>query len=370
VANRPARSELLADAVPAATIIYAIGLVLLAVSLWNFDREVGSIGLQVGPVLAASINVALSVGVCYAGYRLSRSSLDPDRKPFVAGWSLGGAVVSSGVILFTVVVRQIEGRTVPEPLFAIIVSTALGAIFGVGIGFLYENAREEAERARDAREAMSFTNSMLRHDVLNGLQIMQGHAELVETVDDERLEESGQALTKQVDSLRGLIEEVQAVSDVLLEDAESRPVDLVPILTDAADTARESFAESTVELDLPSTLEAEGTPALKPVFTNLLNNAAQHTPGETRIRVSARREGDRIVVRVADDGPGVPIDQRERIFARGVTADGGDGGLGLHIVDTILDRVGGDIHVEDSDLGGAAFVVDLPASDARGHPSG
>ncbi|WP_424018941.1 ATP-binding protein [Halorientalis pallida] len=353
----------LADAVPPPVAVYALALTLLAVSVVNFVREASTIGLSLGPVLAVSINSTLSLGVCYAGYRLSKSSLDRGRQSVVAMWCLGGAGTAVLVVWFTVFVRELEGRTVPEPVFALVVITALGGLFGSRIGFLYESLREEAARASEARDAMAFTNSLLRHDVLNGLQIMQGHAEIVERTDDDLVSESGRALTKQVDTLTELVEEVRAVSNVLLGDAESRPMDLVPMLEDTVETASESFPDATVETELPDSLEAVGTLALKPVFTNLLNNAVQHSADDPTVRVTGHRDGNRVVVTVADDGPGVPPDERDRIFERGVTSDGGDGGLGLHIVATILDRADGDIRIEDSDLGGAAFVVALPASE-------
>ncbi|WP_193767628.1 ATP-binding protein [Halorientalis pallida] len=346
-----------------AVAIYALAVGLLAVSLANFARELSSLGAGLGPILAVGINVTLSLGVCYGGYRLSNSSLAPARKPTVAVWCLGGAGGAALVVCLTVVVRELEGRAVPEPVFALVVVTALGGLFGGRIGFLRENLREEAARASEARDAMAFTNSLLRHDVRNGLQIMQGHAELVESADDDLLRESGRALTKQVDTLRELVEEVRAVSNVLLGEADVQPIDVVSMIDDVVETTGESFPDASVETDLPASLDARATLALKPVFTNLLNNAVQHSSDAPEVRVTGHRDADRVVISIADDGPGVPPDQRDRIFERGVTSDGGDGGLGLHIVATILDRTDGDIRVEDSDLGGAAFVVTLPASD-------
>lgn len=352
----------LTDTVPPAIAVYALGLTLLAVSVMNFVRELDVLGFTIGPVLAVSINAGLSMGVCYAGYRLSTSSLARYRKHRIAVWCLGGAGAATLVFWFTIFVRQLENRTVPEPVFTLVVIAALGGLFGGRIGFLYESLRDEAVRANEARNAMAFTNSLLRHDVLNGLQIMQGHAELVESTADDRVGESGRVLTEQVDTLSELVEEVRAVSKVLLGEAETQPMDLAPMLDDVVETAGESFPDATVEIELPASLEVRGTPALKPVFRNLLHNAVQHSLDGPTVRVTAHRDDGRVLITVADDGPGVPPDQRDRIFDRGVTSDGGDGGLGLHIVATILDRVDGDIHIEDSEIGGAAFVVSLPAS--------
>ena len=99
------------------------------------------------------------------------------------------------------------------------------------------------------------------------------------------------------------------------------------------------------------------------MFDNLLENAVQHPGDQPTVRVTTARDGEYAEIRVEDDGPGVPESERSRIFERGVTTDGGSNGLGLHIVSTLVERSGGSIHVEDSDLGGAAFVVELPLTE-------
>jgi signal transduction histidine kinase len=345
-------------------VVSGFGVLLTALSLWNFARELGEVTTVLGPVLAASMNTALSLAIVYAGYRLSRSELSPHRRWTVAGGCLFGALAAASVQGYTIWIRSLEGRTVAEPLFPLIVFAATGAASGAIIGRLYESVRGERERAAEALDAVSFANSMLRHDVLNGLQIVRGHAELVEAAgESERVTESGHALNKEVDSLEELLENVRSVSNVLLGQAEMGPVDLTALLESAVDTARDTHSGATFETDMPDSLTVEGTQALKPVFTNLLNNAVQHTPPGVRVEVSTRRTDDTVTVTVADDGPGIPPGQRDSIFERGTTADDGNGGLGLHIVDTILERSGGSVRSSDSDLGGAAFVVELPAAD-------
>ena len=100
--------------------------------------------------------------------------------------------------------------------------------------------------------------------------------------------------------------------------------------------------------------------------------------GEGRVVASLRAEGDAAVLRVDDDGPGVPLEDRGRIFepmvrldaARG--RDAGGVGMGLALARRIARRHGGDLVVESSDLGGASFVLSVPlaAPDVRPGPSG
>ena len=101
---------------------------------------------------------------------------------------------------------------------------------------------------------------------------------------------------------------------------------------------------------------------LRLIVDNLLENAALHGAG--RVDVDLGREDGGWLLRVADDGPGIPADERERVlepFARGhgVTAQGT--GLGLAIVAQQVGLHGGELRLADSELGGLAAEVRLPA---------
>jgi two-component system NtrC family sensor kinase len=105
---------------------------------------------------------------------------------------------------------------------------------------------------------------------------------------------------------------------------------------------------------------------LQQVVLNVLLNAADAMRGHTedpRLVVSAQRSDDSITIQIADNGPGVPPDERIRIFDPFYsTKDPGAGtGLGLAICHSILNSHGGDIHVEPGQESGAVFVITCPA---------
>ena len=100
------------------------------------------------------------------------------------------------------------------------------------------------------------------------------------------------------------------------------------------------------------------------VFTNLTNNAhdaVMAREGEDReIRFETRLVGERVTIRVADSGPGVSKHKRSRIFDPFFTTKDKGTGLGLSICFGIVQDQGGTIGVEQSEMGGAAFVIDIP----------
>jgi two-component system sensor histidine kinase KdpD len=101
-------------------------------------------------------------------------------------------------------------------------------------------------------------------------------------------------------------------------------------------------------------------------LTNLLLNAAFHTPAGTLIQVSARAERDELVLAVADSGPGIPPESLTKIFDKFYRAPGaltGGTGLGLSIVKGFVEAQGGRVNADNRPGGGAVFTLYLPITE-------
>ncbi len=109
---------------------------------------------------------------------------------------------------------------------------------------------------------------------------------------------------------------------------------------------------------------------LEQVVSNLIENAAAYAPGGADIVISAEEHGDGVLLRVRDRGPGIPVDERERVFEpfyRGRATEGSrtGSGLGLALCRGIVDAHGGWIRVEETSEPGASLAVWLPRPAAR-----
>jgi signal transduction histidine kinase len=141
-----------------------------------------------------------------------------------------------------------------------------------------------------------------------------------------------------------------------------KDVDLDDLVLDEARRARDGVEVDTSSV-WPARVRGDG-PALAQVVRNLLDNAVRHA--RSRVVLALREVDDAVELVVEDDGPGVPADQRERIFERFVrldearARDAGGSGLGLAIVQEIVRVHGGSVAASASPLGGARFVVRLP----------
>jgi two-component system, OmpR family, sensor kinase len=151
------------------------------------------------------------------------------------------------------------------------------------------------------------------------------------------------------------------------------PVDLTRLVMDAVSDARVAGAGHRWALELPpEPITVPGDPdRLHQVVANLLGNARVHTPPGTTVTVRLSQEDGSVLLRVADDGPGIPAELLPRVFERFARGDGsrsraaGSTGLGLAIVSAVADAHGGTVGV-DSSPAGTTFTVALPATPVAG----
>lgn len=128
-----------------------------------------------------------------------------------------------------------------------------------------------------------------------------------------------------------------------------------------------SGREVKVEIEAKLPLARLDFTLMQQTLSNLLLNAVMHTPQGTGISVQARKEEKDLVIRVSDNGPGLPPDLLPRVFEKFVRADHaptGGTGLGLAIVKGFVEAQGGKIAAENKLSGGAVFTIRLPQSES------
>ena len=236
-----------------------------------------------------------------------------------------------------------------------------------------------ALRARiDATEAFA---ADLTHELKNPLASLRSAVEGLGRVSDADLQGKLLAIVRDdVHRLDRLITDISEASrlDAQLSRATFEPVDIGAMLAGLIDQREERGLAHDVRIRLdragaqPLTVLGEGA-RLERVFENLLDNAVSFSPDGGLISVAAAREHDELVVRVDDEGPGVPTEARETVFRRFQTdrpeteAFGQHSGLGLAIARTIVEGHQGSITAESREdrTTGARFVVRLPLPQRR-----
>ncbi|AUV82407.1 PAS domain-containing sensor histidine kinase [Salinigranum rubrum] len=222
------------------------------------------------------------------------------------------------------------------------------------------------EQKRREQE-LEVLNRILRHDVRNDVNVITGWLTTLEGAVDgadadalARIQAASRHVVELTDLAREYVDVVVSEGEFDLE-----PVDLVATLETELAVRRRTYpdAEFRVVGDLPR-VEVEANELLGSVFRNLLTNAVQHNDKPTPVvEVSAGVDGDTVRVSVADNGPGIPPAQRDRLFGEGERGlDSTGTGMGLYLCREIVAGYGGEVGVGDGDEAGAVFTVELKRS--------
>jgi two-component system, OmpR family, sensor histidine kinase KdpD len=238
----------------------------------------------------------------------------------------------------------------------------------------------EAQQSRLRAETEHLRNSLLSsvsHDLRTPLAAMAGTASsLLETPADR-----DPAIRREM--LQTIVDESHRLSrlvDNLLDMTRIEAGAVVPnrqwhvleeIVGSALNRVRHELESRPMRTDLPPDLPLLSVDGLliEQVLVNLLENAVRYTPAGTPIELSAHVSGRQVEIRIADEGPGLPLGTEERVFEkffRGSTSpDGRRGvGLGLAICRGIVQAHGGKLTARNRPEGGAEFVMSLPCETA------
>ena len=217
------------------------------------------------------------------------------------------------------------------------------------------------------------------HELRTPLTSLRGYAELYRqgALPDEpavrnamgRIESEGARMARLVDDLWLLAQLDQSRGLDLM------PIDVVPIIREAIEAFAIVDPDRPITVNVPEVAMVEGDRLrLRQVIDNLLSNARTHTPAGTPVTVTASvtQARDRVEIAVADAGPGIAAADQRRLFERFWRADRartrsrGGTGLGLVIVQSLVEAHGGRINVESQPGRGSTFTVTLPANSNTG----
>lgn len=216
--------------------------------------------------------------------------------------------------------------------------------------------RKQAEEAlQQANKKLNLLSSITRHDILNQLQVMKGYLELSRDVLDDQ-ETLSEFLTKEEDAARNIERQIvftKEYQDLGVKAPVWQPVDV------CVKKAQESLPMRDIRVvtDCPD-MDVFADPLFEKVFYNLIDNALRYGgPGMTIIRISSHESEKGSFISIEDDGVGISVEDKNRLFERGF---GHHTGLGLFLSREILAITGITITEAGEPGKGARFEILVP----------
>lgn len=211
------------------------------------------------------------------------------------------------------------------------------------------------------------------HELKTPITIIRGFAETLHDNPDlppETYQEVTQKIVRNCMRMTNLIKDLLTLTDVEnLPESRLTECDLYQIITTCSESVKAVHQDSQIIINKPANQEMHlvaDANLLEHAFINLIDNAAKYSVPPAQITISMRHENDKIVVDVADKGIGIPQADLEHIFQRFYTVNKahsrklGGSGLGLSIVETIIEKHFGRITVQSEVGVGTTFTVILP----------
>ncbi|WP_224270136.1 ATP-binding protein [Haloprofundus salinisoli] len=315
--------------------------------------------------------VALILFLC--GIWLTRQELDDANVAKIGFWCVTGVVVTCGIVALMMLYQLSEGVVLSNWVVVFVGGMTSGALVGflVGVYDVRRRATEhrlatEQERTVRLNQRLRVLNRVLRHDVRNRSNVILGYANLL-TEDDGDLEAHAEIIERTALDLVSLGDNARRIEQ-LLSDAEQTVVDLEALVDREVETIRGEYPDARVETDYADYGERGSVRAnqlLGVAVNNLLENAIVHNPAEEPlVHVSlGLHEDDRVEFRVVDDGPGIPHDEQSVFRSGQETQLVHASGIGLWLVNWIIDDSDGTIDFEEQRPHGTAVRVSLPVVD-------
>jgi len=241
---------------------------------------------------------------------------------------------------------------------------------------IYDGAVSESERTpddivaiqlmvRDAGERrqreglISVINRVLRHNVRNEMTIINGFAEMLAEELDEDKAERARLISGAANRLLRLTESAQQIEQNRDLSGELEPIDIVPVVERVVSEFELSYPNVSVSVETPETATAKTLPRVESAIFELVDNAAKHGGDPARINLEVEGTGLQVVVRVSDNGPGLPESERAVLETGEETPLAHGQGLGLWLSYWLVTTVDGEIEVLNTEQG-TTIEIRLP----------
>ena len=227
---------------------------------------------------------------------------------------------------------------------------------------------EDITERKEREQQVAVLDRVLRHNLRNELNVVLSNAELImRDAATAEINSRAETIASVSTRLMEAADKQRRVTRLLREPSPATPVNVEGLLQRVVRDVREEYPEATITVEIAAVDEAFLPPQIEIATTELLTNALEHTDSDSPTAVvSAETGGDHLVVRVSDDGPGIPATEREILGGEEEALMHGSG-LGLWLVYWAVTYAGGTVSFEENEPRGSTVAMTFPQSEDDQH---
>lgn len=212
----------------------------------------------------------------------------------------------------------------------------------------------------EQEQQLNTLDRVLRHNLRNGLNVVNGHAEVIRTSGSDRVSSHAVAILESATELLETAQKGRKVTTVLLEPDRKKPIDVASAVERTATAVADAESDADVVVDAPDQAVVTATDLIGDAVSELLENAVRHHDRDRPTVTVSVDVGETVRIHVADDGPGIPEMERDILDEVRSEDDLYHGsGLGLWFVYWVVRKSGGRLEFEENEPRGSVVTIEL-----------
>lgn len=222
------------------------------------------------------------------------------------------------------------------------------------------NIARDITDQRSRERQLKILDRVLRHNVRNEMSVITGNAQIIEQLGDEEAADYASNIRTTAERLLETVKKERDIVDVIRKELTRSEVDLLDVIDRRIESIR---TESTISVstELPDQVQVSALEVIDRAIEELLQNAIEHNDGPTpRIHVAVESVDDYYELSISDNGPGIPEEEVGVLTAAEIQPLYHGSGLGLWLVNWVVEESGGSLSFGDADIGGSTVTIRLP----------
>lgn len=313
--------------------------------------------------VAVALILVFSIGITYAGYRLSQSDFSNEQRWWVMFWTTMGLSGTLAVVVLVQTNQALSGPGISQQTMIeqTLIGASGGAVGGLLVGLTNARLRRQREETVAQRDTFRFLNQLLRHHILNGIQEIQGYSGFLHDADPDELEHIVSRIEDRTNHMTHVVQDLQTLINSTAGETEFRPVNISKILEQEIESAAIRYPDAEFETNISENAHVKADEFIRTAYRNLLSDIVERSDQETpHVVVSMEMTPEVVIINIADNSSEISPTYHEQLSGDPDLSDwDADQEPGLNLALRLIELYGGRVQTLETNPHGTVLRTRL-----------